>query len=56
MARQRASATTAGLENGTYLRQFYRDTERPTGWNNAIFENVGMPHVFWQLQGEQVAR
>jgi ubiquinol-cytochrome c reductase cytochrome c1 subunit len=40
----------------TYLRSFYRDPSRPTGWNNIVFPNVGMPHVLWQLQGEQVAR
>src|SRR5690606_32090012 len=39
----------------TYLRQFYRDENGPTGWHNVIFENVGMPHALWPLQGEQVA-
>lgn len=38
----------------TYLRGFYRDGTRPTGWNNTVFDKVGMPHVLWQLQGEQV--
>jgi len=38
----------------TYLRSFYRDDSRPSGWNNTVFPNVGMPHVFWELQGEQV--
>ena len=57
IARQRASGDGSGADwLYTYLRQFYRDTERPTGWNNVVFENVGMPHVFWQLQGEQVAK
>lgn len=37
----------------TYLRSFYRDDTRPTGWNNTVFPNVGMPHALWQLQGEQ---
>jgi len=37
----------------TYLRTFYRDHGRPTGWNNLVFPNVGMPHVLWQLQGTQ---
>jgi ubiquinol-cytochrome c reductase cytochrome c1 subunit len=37
----------------TYLRTFYRDPTRPTGWNNMVFPNVGMPHVLWQLQGER---
>ena len=35
----------------TYLRTFYRDEKAPTGWNNAVFPNVGMPHVLWTLQG-----
>jgi ubiquinol-cytochrome c reductase cytochrome c1 subunit len=38
----------------SYLRGFYRDPARPTGWNNAVFENVGMPNPMWQLQGERV--
>ena len=38
----------------TYLRSFYRDEQRPTGWNNTLFANVGMPHVLWELQGLQV--
>ncbi|CAG4883529.1 Ammonia monooxygenase gamma subunit [Georgfuchsia toluolica] len=37
----------------TYLRGFYRDDSRPSGWNNTVFANVGMPHVLWELQGEQ---
>jgi ubiquinol-cytochrome c reductase cytochrome c1 subunit len=35
----------------TYLRGFYRDSTRPTGWNNVVFPNVGMPHVLYQYQG-----
>jgi len=37
----------------TYLRTYYRDDSRPTGWNNLAFPNVGMPHVLWELQGER---
>ena len=37
----------------TYLRTFYRDPSTATGWNNAIFPNVGMPHALWTLQGEK---
>lgn len=37
----------------TYLRAFYRDPKTATGWNNAVFENVGMPHALWTLQGER---
>lgn len=40
----------------TYLRGFYRDDSRPTGWNNIVFPNVGMPNVLWQLQGERVLK
>ena len=37
----------------TYLRMFYRDPKTTTGWNNAVFPNVGMPHALWTLQGER---
>ncbi len=37
----------------SYLRGFYRDDSRPTGWNNTVFPNVGMPHVLWTLQGQR---
>jgi ubiquinol-cytochrome c reductase cytochrome c1 subunit len=37
----------------TYLRTFYRDPKAATGWNNAVFPNVGMPHALWMLQGER---
>ena len=40
----------------TYMRSFYRDSSRPTGWNNLVYPNVAMPHVLWELQGEQVLR
>ncbi|BEV73327.1 MULTISPECIES: cytochrome c1 [unclassified Paludibacterium] len=36
-----------------YLRGFYRDDTRPTGWNNLVFDKVAMPHVLWQWQGDQ---
>lgn len=39
----------------TYFRSYYRDASRETGWNNAIFPNVGMPHVLWQWQGNRGA-
>jgi ubiquinol-cytochrome c reductase cytochrome c1 subunit len=35
----------------TYLRTFYRDEKAPSGWNNAVFPNVGMPHVLYSMQG-----
>jgi ubiquinol-cytochrome c reductase cytochrome c1 subunit len=55
VARARASADGSGADwLYTYLRSFYVDDKRPTGWNNTLFANVGMPHVLWQLQGQQV--
>ncbi len=38
----------------SYMRGFYRDASRPTGWNNAVFDKVGMPHILYELQGEQI--
>ncbi|HEY1393182.1 MAG TPA: cytochrome c1 [Methylibium sp.] len=40
----------------TYLRSYYRDDTRPTGWNNLAFHNVGMPNVLWELQGQRAAK
>lgn len=40
----------------TFLRSFYRDESRPLGVNNTVFENVGMPHALWELQGWQEKR
>jgi ubiquinol-cytochrome c reductase cytochrome c1 subunit len=40
----------------TYLRDFYRDPARPSGWNNLVFPNVAMPHVLTNLQGMQVLK
>lgn len=37
----------------TYLKSFYLDPTRPTGVNNRVFKDVGMPHVLWELQGWQ---
>jgi len=37
----------------SYLRAFYRDPKSPTGWNNAVFPQVAMPHALWTLQGER---
>ncbi|GAB4115275.1 MAG: cytochrome c1 [Sideroxydans sp.] len=39
----------------SYLRSFYIDESRPSGWNNTVFPNVGMPFVLADLQGEQHA-
>ncbi|NDY89650.1 cytochrome c1 [Ideonella livida] len=54
IARSRAGSQGSGADYlYTYLRGFYRDETRPTGWNNTVFPAVGMPHVLWELQGEQ---
>lgn len=54
IARARASEFGSGADwLYTYLRGFYRDDTRPTGWNNTVFPNVGMPHALWELQGVQ---
>jgi len=37
-----------------YMRGFYRDETTPSGWNNVVFDKVAMPHVLYELQGEQV--
>ncbi len=57
IARSRAAA---GQGSGadylyTYMRTFYRDESRPTGWNNLVYPAVAMPHVLWEMQGEQRA-
>ncbi len=38
----------------SYMRGFYRDNTTSTGWNNVVFDKVAMPHVLYDLQGEQV--
>lgn len=37
----------------SYLKGFYTDKTKILGTNNAVFPDVGMPNVFWQLQGQQ---
>jgi ubiquinol-cytochrome c reductase cytochrome c1 subunit len=39
----------------TYLRSYYRDDTKATGWNNLAFPSVGMPHAMWELQGQRAA-
>jgi ubiquinol-cytochrome c reductase cytochrome c1 subunit len=36
-----------------FLKSFYLDESRPSGWNNLMLPNASMPHVLWQLQGIQ---
>jgi len=55
-ARARASHAGSGADwLYSYLRAYYRDNTRATGWNNSVFPNVGMPHVLWELQGARGA-
>jgi ubiquinol-cytochrome c reductase cytochrome c1 subunit len=37
----------------TYLRTYYADETKATGWDNLVFPSVGMPHVLWELQGKR---
>jgi ubiquinol-cytochrome c reductase cytochrome c1 subunit len=57
IARAKASPSgTGGDYLYTYLRTFYKDDTRPTGWNNMVLPNVAMPHAMWQLQGIRTAK
>ena len=54
IARSRAGAGGSGADYlYTYLRTYYRDDTKATGWNNLAYPNVAMPHALWQLQGER---
>lgn len=56
IARSRAGSEGSGADYlYTFLRTFYVDPSKPTGWNNLVFPSVGMPHALWQLQGERRA-
>jgi len=51
IARSRAGAGGTGTDYlYSYMRGFYRDETKPTGWNNHVFPNVAMPHVLWEMQ------
>ena len=55
--RAKASSQGSGADYVyTYLRTYYKDDSRATGWNNLVFPNVGMPHVLWELQGVRNAK
>lgn len=51
----RAKSVNAGPPGGdyiyTYMRSFYRDASKLTGWDNLLFPSVAMPHVMWELEG-----
>ena len=54
IARSRAGHGGTGADYlYTFLRTFYRDDTKATGWNNLVFPSVGMPHALWQLQGDR---
>lgn len=54
IARSRSGAQGSGADYlYTYLRTFYRDETKATGWNNLAFPNIAMPNVLWELQGER---
>ncbi len=57
IARSRADASKGSGADYlyTYLRSYYRDDTKATGWNNLAFPSVAMPHVLWELQGQQRA-
>jgi ubiquinol-cytochrome c reductase cytochrome c1 subunit len=38
----------------TYLHSFYKDPSRPSGVNNLLVHNTGMPAILAPYQGEQV--
>jgi ubiquinol-cytochrome c reductase cytochrome c1 subunit len=58
MARSRAdNAKGSGADYlYTYLRSYYRDPAKPTGWNNLVYPDVAMPHILWELQGQRDAK
>ena len=54
VARSRAGHGGTGADYlYTFLRTFYRDDTKATGWNNMAFPSVGMPHALWELQGDR---
>jgi ubiquinol-cytochrome c reductase cytochrome c1 subunit len=54
IARSRSSHGGTGADYVyTLLRSYYRDPAKPTGWDNLVFPNIGMPHPLWELQGER---
>jgi ubiquinol-cytochrome c reductase cytochrome c1 subunit len=57
IVRAKSSSAGSGADYVyTYLRTYYQDESRPTGWNNLVYPNVGMPHVLWDLQGVRNAK
>lgn len=54
IARSRAGSNGSGADYlYSFLRGYYRDPSKLTGWNNVVFPNVAMPNPLWELQGER---
>lgn len=54
IARSRAGHGGTGADYlYTFLRTFYRDDSKATGWNNLAFPDVAMPNPLWELQGNR---
>jgi ubiquinol-cytochrome c reductase cytochrome c1 subunit len=54
IARSRSGSGGTGADYiYTYLRTYYRDETKATGWNNLAYPNVAMPNVLWELQGQR---
>ncbi len=52
IARAKSGERGAGADYiYSYLRTYYKDDTRPTGWNNLAYPNTAMPNVLWQMQG-----
>lgn len=55
-ARSKSSHSNTGADwIYTFLRSYYVDESRSTGWNNTVYPATGMPHVLWNLQGKNQA-
>ena len=55
------SRSAAGQGSGadylyTFLRTYYRDDTKATGWNNLAYPNAAMPHILWEWQGQRAAK
>lgn len=54
IARSRAGHGGTGADYlYTFLRTFYPDASKATGWDNLAFPSIAMPHVLWELQGQR---
>ena len=57
IARSRSGEGGSGADYlYTYLRSYYRDDTKATGWNNLAYPNSAMPHVLWEMQGQRSAK